>query len=133
MGLIERIKTLFLKKSYEDTIASFTEELNSGQKHLYHEYEQKRETLNFPEATMALQSLLAQDTNEKHREFYRNLIQEMKTYLSQPEYDVKKPGPDAWDIPGDFSSEPDIQSHDGIMRYTFRGKGKIGYRRKEER
>jgi hypothetical protein len=39
MGLIERITSLFFKKSYEDTIASFTEELDNGQKHLFHEYD----------------------------------------------------------------------------------------------
>jgi hypothetical protein len=133
MSLIERIKVLFSKKSYEDTIASFTEELDNGQKQLFHEYEQKREILNFTEATTALQSLLEQDTNEKHREFYCNLIEEMKIYLSQPEYDVKKPGLAAWEMPDDSSPEPEIQSHDGVMRYTFRGKGKIGYRRKEDK
>ena len=63
MSLIERIKSLFSKKSYENTIASFTEELDNGQKQLFHEYEQKREILNFTEATTALQSLLEQDSN----------------------------------------------------------------------
>jgi hypothetical protein len=133
LDLVKRIKSLFFKPSYEDTITSFTKELDNGQKRLFHEYEQKREGLNFTTATMALQSLLTQDTDEKHREFYLSLIEEMKIYLSHPEIAVEKSGPSEREMDDEPPSKPDIQFNDGVMRYTFRGKGKIGYRRKEEK
>ncbi|HXW98667.1 MAG TPA: hypothetical protein VEI51_02980, partial [Methanomicrobiales archaeon] len=132
--LIDRIKSLFFKPSYDDTIASFIEELDDGQKRLFHEYEQKRESLKFTDATQALQSLLAQDSDERHREFYSGLIEEMKIYISLPGLGVEEPGRP--DIPGtdnEPSPGPDVQISDGVRRYTFRGKGKIGYRRKEEK
>ena len=133
MSFIERIKSLFFKKTYEETIASFVDELDNGQKQLFHEYEEKRGTLNFTGATAALQSLIVQDTNEKHREFYRILIEEMRIYLSQPETGARKIGPGEEKLSDVRSPEPDMQFTEGTIRYTFRGKGKIGYRRKDDK
>ena len=131
MGFLDKIKQLFAGSAHEEPLAPLMKELGEGQRQLFLEYEQRRERLEFAEATAALQSLLVKDDNEIHQDFYRNLIEEMKIYLSSPEY-TPKTTTGTWKVPDNLSSEPDMQGHDDVMDYSFRGKGKIGYRWKKK-
>jgi len=84
MGFLDKLRQLFAGGPPEEPLAPLMRELDEGQYQLFLEYEQRREKLEFAEATAALQSLLARDDNEEHKEFYRYLIEEMRIYLQKP-------------------------------------------------
>jgi hypothetical protein len=130
MSFHDNLKQLFGRGPPEEPFAPLMRELNQEEKQLFHDYEEMRGQLKFAEAMAALQSLLARDNNEKHREFYLVLIDEMKIYLSSPEY-MPKTKPDTF-VPDNLTSERGIQIQNGTINYISLDKGKIGYQWKRK-
>lgn len=89
MGFLYKLKQLVLGR--QDPVALLMEELNDEQKQWYREYEKRRGRHEFPGATDILQTLLTKDDNERHREFYGALIEEMRIYISQPREEPRRP------------------------------------------